>query len=443
MVKLTSSNCLTFIFVCLTSTCLSQQLASRMQKQSGIYDRSKVSTPPAGYGIPLFGGVAAPAPGFVAPNDPTISRFQPTAAGIGQVVAIFGTDFDNSTTVSFGGVAAVKVTLRSNTRIDATVGAGQSGPIILTNAHGSGSIQGFTLVPPPTITSVTHAKAGSGMTITITGTNFIGYSNVSINNLPSVSGLIISPTTVLLTISTSSILTSIEVGTPGGVVDYPSTQAATGNVDLNLPDFGNGLTLIPTPSFDYSQVFNGKNTAFSERIWGNSLGIDSSQQKLGAKFLLPQTSIFGLKGEGDVRFTDAGSSVLLSGAIEINVLVKKVSFFDTAAKTNTNFNPFVIHPRLALVSSFAQGNVFIGAYCNFLTVVGSNDQFASFFNTHSKNVFVYPEIDFGGLINMGSAGNQAIKLELDMIVNNGDAQFMTRSSDVLIPALKIGFVTAL
>ena len=103
----------------------------------------------------------------------------------------------------------------------------------------------------------------------------------------------------------------------------------------------------------------------------------------------------------------------------------------------------MIHPRVGLTSSFDENNLYLGVYTNFLSIVGSNDQFATFFKSGDKNVFVYPECDLGWLIPMANSGNQVLKLELDLIVNNGDAQFISGTHDTLLPLLKIGFLSAL
>jgi len=96
-----------------------------------------------------------------------------------------------------------------------------------------------------------------------------------------------------------------------------------------------------------------------------------------------------------------------------------------------------------LTSSFFHDNVYVAVFTNFLAVVGSNDEFAEYFNTHSKNVFVFPDINFGGLLSMGASGNQALKFDLNLIVNNGDTQFLSGTHDVIVPSLRIGFVTTL
>ena len=294
---------------------------------------------------------------------------------------------------------------------------------------------------PPTITSITHSAAGNSTVIIVVGTNFADPTTLMVNGVGPYTATKVTADTATFTIPGSPLITDIIVSTDAGSIEQSAAAPATGSADLNLPDFGNGLTVIPTPSFDYSQIYLGNTYAFTERLWGNSLSSDTTRQKMGAKFLMPDVSLFGLKFEVDRRFTNQKSPFSLGAALECNFLVKKVS--DTSGKATNNFNPFVFHPRLGLVSSFFDNNVFVAVYTNFLSVVGSNDQFAAFFNTHSKNVFVYPEVDLGGLLSISASGNQALKFQLNLIVNNGDAQFISGSHDTLIPSLKIGFVSTL
>jgi hypothetical protein len=297
--------------------------------------------------------------------------------------------------------------------------------------------------PAPTITKVSHTTSAGSTTLTITGTNFVSPLRITINGgapitVPKAS---VTATTATAVIAGTAIITDLVVITIGGTAELSAGTPTTGGADLNLPNFGNGLAVVPTPSLDYCQIYIGSNNAFTERLWGNTLGIDSTRQRLGAKLLMPEISLFGLKLEGDLRFTNQTSPITLSGSLECNFLVKKVS--DTTGKTSNNFNPFFFQPRLGIVGTFFRDNFFIAAYSDFLSVVGSNDQFSALFNTHSKNVFVFPEVDLGGLLSIGTPGNQALKFQLNLIVNNGDAQFISGSHDVLIPVLKIGFVSSL
>jgi sugar lactone lactonase YvrE len=82
---------------------------------------------------------------------PTITSFTPLAAGVNNTLTITGKNFTDATAVQIGGVnASFKVV--STTTIVAQVGAGVTGSDIkITNAYGTNTIAGFSLIQPPAI----------------------------------------------------------------------------------------------------------------------------------------------------------------------------------------------------------------------------------------------------------------------------------------------------
>lgn len=422
----------------LSTHCMGQAFFSKMSKAQKVApSKSPVATVASA-------SLSAVLP--AAPGAPTITTFSPKFAGADGTVDITGTNFENGMTVSFGGTPAALVSVRSATEAIATVGNGANGSVTVTTTRGTDNKAGFTFVAAPTITSVDHDRVPAGTRITITGTNFIGPCQIAVNGGPALPAAVFSATSIAVTVPGKPVITDVEVTTPGGVIDFSAVAPTQGNVDLNLPNFTDGLVPIPTPSFDLNQVTNSNNFGFSERFWGNSLGLDSSRSRAGSKFLSPDISVFGFKGEFDWRWTNNTSKFAMGMVLEANLLSKKLSYIDTASKGSTaiGFNPFVFHPRLGITSSFFSNNFYAGLLTNFMTVIGHNDEFAAFFHSGSKNVFVYPEIDLGGLIPIGSGTKQALKFEFNLIINNGDAQFMTGiSHDPVIPFLKIGYVTGL
>jgi hypothetical protein len=381
-----------------------------------------------------------------ATAKPAITGASPLKAGLNSIVTIKGSHFDKSTSVSFGGASAIEVVVVSDTVLKARVGLAVTGDVIVTNADASSdAYNGFVYVKPPTITSVTHKQQQGGSDITIIGTNFDGECSISINGEDPILAFPLSTTQLYLPMKDAVIVSRLAIFTAGGEVDYPSDggtpPSAAANADINFPDFGNGLTMIPTPQFDYGRLSQNGKTSFNVRLWGNGLGTDSSLQKVGAKFLSPELSSFGLRVEEDVTLNkNDGSSWIF--AMECNVLVKKVSYFDEKAGTSTNFTPGVIHPRLGLIKTFQHNNGFVSLYGNFPAVVGSNQQFTSFFHTGAKNVFCYPEADFGYLLPVSGNGNQSLKFQLSIVDNNGEAQFMSASSDTFLYYFKFGFVSS-
>lgn len=85
---------------------------------------------------------------------PVIYAINPTCAAVGQTVTITGNNFLGATQVTFGGVAATTVNIVSSTEIQAVVGSGATGSVIVSRGGtNSTPFAGFTLsnLPKPTI----------------------------------------------------------------------------------------------------------------------------------------------------------------------------------------------------------------------------------------------------------------------------------------------------
>lgn len=134
------------------------------------------------------------------PPAPTITSFTPTSGPVGTGVTITGTDLTGATSVRFNGTAA-SYAVNSSTQITATVpGAATTGQISVTTAGGTAtSSTSFTVtqsqVGPPTITGFTPTKGTPLTIVTITGTNFVNVSSVSLGFLAS-TFTVLSPTRI-------------------------------------------------------------------------------------------------------------------------------------------------------------------------------------------------------------------------------------------------------
>jgi len=73
---------------------------------------------------------------------PTITNFSPTQASQGTSININGTNFTGATSVTLGGTSTPFIVVNS-TRIQAYVGYGSSGAVVVTTAGGSASLAGF------------------------------------------------------------------------------------------------------------------------------------------------------------------------------------------------------------------------------------------------------------------------------------------------------------
>ncbi len=124
---------------------------------------------------------------FLRLAAPHINSFSPDSGRTGTVVTINGAHFTGTTHVFFNTTAAASFTVASDTVIEATVGSGSSGSILVINPVGVGARGGFTYIPTPVpthITSFSPDSAAAGATVRIrgvsfTGTTFVGFGGVS------------------------------------------------------------------------------------------------------------------------------------------------------------------------------------------------------------------------------------------------------------------------
>lgn len=161
-------------------------------------------------------------------NPPVIKSFTPTAAGSDAVVTLTGNQFTGATSVTFGGVAATRVTVASVNTIAATVpSTGVSGDIVVITPDGKDTLGGFTFIPPPSVTSFSPVNAASGATVTITGTNFNSITAVRFGGRPAASFTVASPTIIKAVVGT---------GNSGMVsVTAPAGTGAMGGFKYPLP----------------------------------------------------------------------------------------------------------------------------------------------------------------------------------------------------------------
>jgi len=188
-------------------------------------------------------------------TGPSITGLSPTSGPVGTSVTITGTNFGASqgtSTVTFNGTAATPMSW-SATSIVVPVPAGASaGNVVVTVGGVASNGVVFTVIPPPSITSLSPNSGPVGASVTITGANFgftIGTSTVTFN------GTAATPTSW----STTSIVVTVpNAATNGNVV------VMVGGVASN----GAAFTVLPTPSITSLSPTSGP--------WGTSVTITGS-----------------------------------------------------------------------------------------------------------------------------------------------------------------------
>jgi YD repeat-containing protein len=229
-------------------------------------------------------GIASNAVSFTVPT-PAVSNISPDATRVGSSVTVAGTNFGTvAGRISFNGVNATPSSW-NNTQIVVPVPSGATtGPVIVTQGAASNSTS-FTVVPPPSISSISPASGAVNTQITVSGSGF---------GIPQGSGSATFNGTAATPFSWSD--GSIVVPVPAGATTGPLVVQA-GGINSNSFTF----TVTPGPSI----------TSISPSTGAAGAAVTISGQNFGAS-----------QGTtGVVRFNGLPATVASWSATSINATV--------------------------------------------------------------------------------------------------------------------------
>jgi hypothetical protein len=151
------------------------------------------------------------------PQGPSISSFNPTHGSRGTVVNIVGLHFTGTSAVSFGGTPADSVVVLSDSLIQAVVGAGSTGPVVVQTPLGIASDTGFVYTDSitPIITSFSPYGGATGAVIYIFGSRFTGATEVRFGGTLADSMTVLSDTVIVAIVGNGS-SGNVSVTTPNG-----------------------------------------------------------------------------------------------------------------------------------------------------------------------------------------------------------------------------------
>src|SRR6266567_4401448 len=271
---------------------------------------------------------------------PTISNVTPTTgAAVGASVVITGTNFGSSqgsSTVKFNGTTATTVGPWSATSITATVPTGATtGNIVVTVSNKASNGWSYTVLPTPTLTSLSVTSGAVGATVVLTGTNF---GSSQLTGTVKFNG-------TMATVGTWT-ATSISVTVPSG--------AANGNVVVNASGVnttGINFTVLPTPTLTSLSVTSGA---------------------VGATVVLTGTNFGSSPGTGTVKFSGTTAAVITWTATSITVTVPSGAangnVVVNASGVNTSGINFTVLPTPTITSL----SVTTGAVGAAVTITGTN-----------------------------------------------------------------------
>ena len=182
---------------------------------------------------------------FTSPSAPTVTGLNVSSGpdGGGTVVTITGTNFQDTSAVSFGGVAAASWYLNSSTQITAVAPPQAAATVDITvttpagtSATSSSDHYTYTSVGAPTVTVVSPnaGPTAGGNTVAITGTHFDGVTSVMFGSTAATSFTIESDTSIFAVAPAGSAGTvdvtltdSDGTSTTSSADDYTFTAAPT------------------------------------------------------------------------------------------------------------------------------------------------------------------------------------------------------------------------
>jgi hypothetical protein len=215
----------------------------------------------------------------VTPPPPEVSALSPDTgpAGGGTVVEIEGAYLDGTTGVSFGQTPATSFKQVNSDEVTAVSPPGSGTlTVSVTNPYGTSEESiGFTYIPVPTIAdgglSPSSGPAGGGTTVAITGTNFIGTSEVTFGGTAATGVTVVSSTEVTAVTPTGSGTVPVVLTTPGGTatapneftyIPAPTISSSSGLVPAAGPaSGGTPITITGTNLSGSSSVTFGPNAA--------------------------------------------------------------------------------------------------------------------------------------------------------------------------------------
>ncbi len=152
---------------------------------------------------------------FNAPVD--ITSFTPTSGASGATITIRGENLSSVNAVYFGGSAAQSFQVISDVEVRAVVLLGSSGAIkVVTPNRGIDSLAGFTFIPAPVIQSITPMSAKAGQTVTISGYDLNGATEVRFAGVNATSYTVVNSTTITAVVP-PGVPGIVNVRTPGGL----------------------------------------------------------------------------------------------------------------------------------------------------------------------------------------------------------------------------------
>ena len=237
-------------------------------------------------------------------DPPIITDFTPTSGPEGTSVAIAGVNLAGVTDVAFNGTPS-SFAVNSDTEIVATVPVGATtGPISAINAVGTGvSPINFTVTEPlpPTIDSFSPTNGPPATSVTITGSNFAGTTEVAFNGVVAPSFAVVSDI-------------QLDTVVPAEATTGPISVTNAGGTSTSTQDF---TVTAPTPPPSPTRI---KNITFED---GSLVHAASGADQVVGGVVLE--TISALKGNMSASFPNVSNAYLDQNFTDVDEIY--ISFY--------------------------------------------------------------------------------------------------------------------
>jgi len=342
-------------------------------------------------------GVASNGKSFTVVSAPSITSLSITTGAVNAAVTITGTSFGStqgSGTVSFNGTGA-PVTTWNATTIKVTVpnNATTGNVVVFASGVNSNGLP-FTVVPAPSLTSLSVTTGAVGAAVTITGTNFgspQGTGTVSFNGKAA-------------TVSSWS-ATSIAVTVPTG--------ATTGNVVVfasGVNSNGINFTVVSAPSITSLSITTGA---------------------VGVAVTLTGTNFGSAQGSGTVSFNGTLAEVTSWSATTVGVTVPSNATTGNvvvfASGVNSNGKSFTVAPAISNLSP-ATGAIGAAVTITGTTFGSSQGSSTVKFNGHTATVTSWSVTSIGTTVPSGATTGNVV---VNTGVNSNGSNFTVVSAPAI------------
>ncbi len=250
-------------------------------------------------------GGSAVSSAFTTIPPPIIASFTPTVSPAGGTVDIRGVNFIGVRTVRFGTSSVASFRVVADTLITAVIGNGASGSVSVTTTAGTATLAGFRFIGAPTIMSFSPIGAGTGIAVTIIGTNFTDITSVNFGSVSAASFTVVSPTQIIAIVPNDAVVANIS----GDI-----TISGTGGT-FRLA----GFTFLPPPVLTaFSPTSAGPGTTITltgRNLTGVSVvrfgGVTAASFSVVSDTLL--TAVLASGSSGTVSVVSSGGTASLEG----------------------------------------------------------------------------------------------------------------------------------